>query len=319
MEKKFKGLNMSEKQAKLNVPEYSFLKNVYDNVEKKSFPNEYNNFENSKLSQLENEGYCILENCFDKKVLDNIRLKFHKSINNQTNIKLPRDLRFQNEESENVFIPRITDSDFKKGETFYRNFVDNIQLRDPLINMPECLDICLNKNILSIVSNYFESLPFMTYIKIVKNYANSYPVFDTQYYHIDENAYKLLKVFIYLNDVDTDRHGPFCYVKNSYKNVQKHWGKKARWSDVDINTLYNKEDILPICAKKGDVIICNTVAFHKGVKPIEKDRNIIIINYGLHQDYTLGNNLDITSNIRQEDFHKLSTLGKNVFKICNLV
>ncbi len=72
-------------------------KNVYDNVDKKSFPNEYNDFENSKLSQPESEGYCILENCFDKKMLGNIRLKFHKSINNQININNLKNICFYGE------------------------------------------------------------------------------------------------------------------------------------------------------------------------------------------------------------------------------
>ena len=36
-------------------------------------------------------------------------------------------------------------------------------------------------------------------------------------------------------------------------------------------------------------------AFHRGLKPKKKDRNIVIINYGMHVDFTFNNKFDITS------------------------
>ena len=59
---------------------------------------------------------------------------------------------------------------------------------------------------------------------------------------------------------------------------------------------------MPILAKRGDVIIANTVAFHKGLKPIKKNRNILILNYGLHMDYSLNNKPDIKAKISKKDY-----------------
>ena len=62
------------------------------------------------------------------------------------------------------------------------------------------------------------------------------------------------------------------------------------------------DDINPIFAKKGDIILANTVALHRGLKPKTQDRNILIVNYGLHQDYTFNNQLDITSRVNSSTF-----------------
>ena len=310
---------MNPKQIKLNVPEYNFLEKKYLECKKNKIPDVFKNYNKTKLYELNDNGYCILKNELDRNILDNIRNKFQLSIDNQSNVNRPRDLRHKSEEKENVYIPRLCDEDFNKGENFYRNFVDNIQLKDPLINIKDNIKLALNEKILSLVCNYFNCLPYLTYFKMVKSYANNYSSFDTQNFHIDENAIKLIKVFIYLNDVESDKDGPFCYVEKSHKNIRDYWGKKARWEDTEIGSFFPKKNITPIYAKKGDIIIANTVAFHKGLKPKNQDRNIIIMNYGLHQDYTIDNKMDITSNINNIDYEVLNNYEKKVFKLLNKI
>ena len=62
-------------------------------------------------------------------------------------------------------------------------------------------------------------------------------------------------------------------------------GRAPRWDNNKIEQTFGKENIVPIFANKGDAIIANTVAFHKGIKPTIKDRSLMIINYNIHQDY----------------------------------
>ena len=126
--------------------------------------------------------------------------------------------------------------------------------------------------------------------------------FDTQFYHYDENAIKLLKAFVYLNDVTEEEHGPFCYVKKSHFAAEENWGKSVRYTDQQVAEMASPDDINPIFAKKGDIILANTVALHRGLKPKTQDRNILIVNYGLHQDYTFNNQLDITSRVNSSTF-----------------
>ena len=98
--------------------------------------------------------------------------------------------------------------------------------------LPEILKIALDNKIISICASFFNALPKLTYLKLIKNYANKLSRFDTQYFHYDENAIKLLKVFVYLNDVNNNTEGPFCYVRKSIL-MQKTIGENL----LDIVTL----------------------------------------------------------------------------------
>ena len=103
-----------------------------------------------------------------------------------------------------------------------------MKLKDPLINLPSLINFSLNKRILALTSNYFGCLPYLTFLKCVKTYKNKIKEHDTQHFHIDENSIKLLKVFIYLNDVNSRADGPFYYIKKSFKNIKKKMGKKKQ-------------------------------------------------------------------------------------------
>ena len=185
--------------------------------------------------------------------------------------------------------------------------------------MPKTQKIALNDRIISICSNYFNLKPNLTFIKCVKSYVNNLDNHDTQHYHIDENAIKLLKVFIYLNDVKSKKDGPFEYIKKSFLNIKSQWGLKTRWDKNHLLSIYNKKNFTPILAKRGDVIIANTVAFHRGLKPIKKDRNILILNYGLHIDYTFNNKPDIKSNILKKDYKLQNKIDRKILSLLKKV
>ena len=67
------------------------------------------------------------------------------------------------------------------------------------------------------------------------------------------------------------------------------------------------------------MIIANTVAFHRGLKPVKKDRNIVIINYGMHIDFTFNNKFDITSNILKKDFFNQNRTNQSVLSLLNKI
>ena len=67
------------------------------------------------------------------------------------------------------------------------------------------------------------------------------------------------------------------------------------------------------------MIIANKVAFHRGLKPKKKDRNIVIINYGMHVDFTFNNKFDITSNINKVDFKKQNSLNQSILSLLNKI
>ena len=77
-----------------------------------------------------------------------------------------------------------------------------------------------------------------------------------------------------------------------------------------LDAMENRYDsIVPILAKKGDIVVANTIAFHKGTKPKTKDRYIIIFNFGLHKDY-IGYKPDVTPAISRKFFDSISDINQ---------
>jgi len=65
--------------------------------------------------------------------------------------------------------------------------------------------------------------------------------------------------------------------------------------------------------KKNDIILVNTIAFHRGIKPPKKNRNCIIANYFLHPDFTYNNKFDFISKIFAKHFVNIKTKQKDSF------
>lgn len=314
----------------LQVSDYNYLEKFYKKnfirTSKKKYhkKKKLSNTDKKNLQNLKNNGFCVLKGVFQKKFINEINLEFQKCIKNLIYISLPRDLRFKkkidiNKNIENIHNKKLQKKVFFMGEKKFRNYTDSVKLKDPLVNIKKIIECSLNKRLIALTSNYFGCIPYLTYAKCVKTYKNKIENHDTQHFHIDENSVKLLKIFIYLNDVDSKLDGPFYYIKNSFKGIQNKWGQRARWEENKLKKIYGSKNFKPILAKKGDVIVANTVAFHKGLKPIRKDRNIIILNYGIHLDFTFNNKLDVGANILKKDYKKFQPEEKSILSLLSKI
>jgi hypothetical protein len=115
---------------------------------------------------------------------------------------------------------------------------------------------------------------------------------ETNFYHCDENSFKFLKVFIYLNDVNLEG-GPFTYALGSHKYKRLLYQSKYHYTDTEINSIYTKDKIFYATANVGDIIFCNTRGFHKGTKVKKIERTMITLNFGIHpDDFNLNNKLN---------------------------
>jgi ectoine hydroxylase-related dioxygenase (phytanoyl-CoA dioxygenase family) len=302
----------------MELSNYKFLEDIYQQSLNKKISNNIKKINSKNLEELNSNGYTIIKSCLDLDLIENIKNEFNENIKNLTNIVYPRNVKEAQIINEKIIVERISQKDLELGENHFRNISDKIQLKDPLKNSKRIFEVVFNKELISLATNYFEQVPYITYCKIEKNYSNNLKDFDTQLFHFDENAYKLLKVFVYLEDVTEPDHGPFTYVKGSHKNIEKFWnqkisasveGRASRWTDDKIVETFGQDSIVPILAKKGDIVVANTIAFHKGTKPKTKDRYIIIFNFGLHKDY-IGYKPDVTPAISRKFFDSISDINQ---------
>lgn len=92
----------------------------------------------------------------------------------------------------------------------------------------------------------------------------------SQRWHADPDDRKLIKVFLYLNDVD-ETAGPFTYIRYSHSGGK--WRKlfpyapkrKTRHPDPTlIEQSIPTEDIVTVTGKAGTLIFCDTSGIHRG-------------------------------------------------------
>ncbi len=163
----------------------------------------------------------------------------------------------------------------------FRENVPFAAIEQPFVNVPEIIPIALDSRIIDITSAYLNCKSALGTCNLRKSFVNNVLETTTQLFHVDPNSPKFLKCFIYLNDVDLNG-GPFCYVKGSHRKKFQGWNTKYRWGKDDIHNIYGLENIIYLTAKKGDLIIADTNAFHRGIKPTKMDRTMLTIDYTCH-------------------------------------
>src|SRR5690606_20801730 len=139
-------------------------------------------------------------------------------------------------------------------------------------------DIVFNQPIIDICNCYYGHIPFLSNLNIKRNFVSRPQITETLKYHEDPEANKLIKVFIYLNDVDID-HGPFTYVRGSHKLKIPNNRSKIRWTDNEIEAFYGKDNVHNLTGSAGDVIIADTSGFHKGLHLKEDQRTMLTLYF----------------------------------------
>ena len=132
----------------------------------------------------------------------------------------------------------------------------------------------------SFLNDFLKSLPKSLKMKNINSYVNS-GITKTRGFHID--SYKnQIKFFIYLTDVMELNQGPYTFVKGSHKenpfrsvNSQLSEGLKIKTE----TPIVNMNDIYPILAKKGTLVISDQSGFHRGYPQSENGfRRTLTIN-----------------------------------------
>ena len=117
----------------------------------------------------------------------------------------------------------------------------------------------------SFLNDFLKSLPKNLKMKNINSYVNS-GITKTRGFHVD--SYKnQIKFFIYLTDVIELNHGPYTYVKGSHKENMYRSINGQLSENLNIKTetpIVNMNDIYPILAKKGSLVISDQSGFHRG-------------------------------------------------------
>jgi hypothetical protein len=174
------------------------------------------------------------------------------------------------------------------------------------------MQIALHEKLTNIVSHYFDEQALLRYVdfwySIVsndKNHSREY----SQNWHRDPEDLRMLKVFIYLNDVD-ERNGAFEYIKCSTR--ENKFGNLFPYDkdhpdnypeESELSKLIPAEYFIIGKGKKGTIILCDTHGFHRGGYCIEGDRKLMTMMY-------LRASLFISNQYKLNDRNQLSAKQK---------
>lgn len=157
----------------------------------------------------------------------------------------------------------------------------SVNISQPLVAIPALSKIVFDTELLGIAAAYLEAIPVISYAKLTTSFPNDIPEVDTQLWHADYGSYRIVKAIVYLTDASPN-NGPFSYAVQSHRRRFDGWDKQSRFTDEDIQGHYQTELCLGLA---GDVIIADTTGFHRGLKPLDWPRRVVIITYCVHPEY----------------------------------
>ena len=157
------------------------------------------------------------------------------------------------------------------------SYPDGMPADDPL------LKLALDRKLLEIVSSYLGLWPCLHSVGAWLNYPTDTPAQISQLWHRDPEDLRLIKVFIYLADVDEQR-GPFTYIPRTHPFGAEAAGaqkleKKKRVPDDRMNRVFPPESWRVCTGPAGTMILADTLGYHRGGKPIAGRRILITFTY----------------------------------------
>ena len=96
--------------------------------------------------------------------------------------------------------------------------------------------------------------------------------------HRDIDSWKWVKVFYYLTDCNIGDGHHEVYL-NTQKNIPVQLKPIKRYSHKEVNRYISNFNLKKVTGKKGYGFIENTIALHRGTKPVYNDRLILTITY----------------------------------------
>jgi hypothetical protein len=119
----------------------------------------------------------------------------------------------------------------------------------------------------------------LRYYNVWKTFASTEQARESQLWHFDREDNYILKIFLYLDDVD-EGAGPFTYApgthkKGKYRAIEPEYfleGSVRRTTDDQMNAVFAEDRWIRALGKKGTIIFADTRGFHKGGEARTKDR-----------------------------------------------
>ena len=213
--------------------------------------------------ELNEQGFTVIPNVFDVALIDSIMERADR---------LFRELRLDVYDAYSV---QNRKRDSLQGLSYQEleQTEKMISLQDPLIHIPECVDIAYHEGILRIVTNFLGYVSPWYKVMVTRDFPGERPR-ESSNFHRDNDETDSIQAFIYLIDID-DFRGPLIYVpgtnhydvKSCRPRLSRDLGIDAydgRISDAEIEKYYPKESWTAVHVERSSIAIVHGNGFHKG-------------------------------------------------------
>ena len=148
-----------------------------------------------------------------------------------------------------------------------------IALADPLLHIPELLDVAFDERILKIAANFLRGVPPLYRVTVVRDFPHKRPLHSSNF-HKDNDESDSLQIFIYLVDID-DSRGPLVYVPESNRYDVRSCrprlsrdmglsGNDGRLSDEEVERVYPCSEWAVLRTGRGSLAAIHGNGIHKG-------------------------------------------------------
>ncbi len=148
--------------------------------------------------------------------------------------------------------------------------------------------LALHPQILGVVNSYMGLYTKLRYLSFWLNlHKKDQKEMASQFWHRDHEDRKLVKLFLYLENVDAES-GPFCYIPGMHKGKLRNVDPKdstgktsgtIRANDSDMGRVIPPEKWFTGIAPKGTIIMADTKSYHKGGLARTRDRHLLTAAY----------------------------------------
>lgn len=155
---------------------------------------------------------------------------------------------------------------------------------EQVVNAPHCLRLANDPQILSAVGQVLGAKPTISYMAAWWSMPGRGKAEHAEMFHRDVDDLRFVKLFVYLTDVTADS-GPHMFVRGSHKSEEL--SARIRYTDDDVESVFDKNDILSLTGPAGTMFLENTFGLHRGIPPAREPRLIFQILYSF-EEYIAG-------------------------------
>lgn len=149
-----------------------------------------------------------------------------------------------------------------------------------LARFPDLYLLGLQKSVLSLAEQYLQA-PAAYHGAVIRHSPIGGTQIGTRRWHHDAEDFHVLRMVVYLNDVQTTGAGPFEYIPLSEGVHHKDFASRAgTYSDEEMTAVVKPERWKQVMGKAGTVIFCDTATvFHHESFQTERSRSVVMIGF----------------------------------------